>query len=136
MRESKGDLMGRGTAAAMLLVTVAAVRLALAASASVAPAVVGDWQGALSTGSTSLRVVVHLSHDKDGKLSGTMDSPDQGATGIVMSSVSFAKPDLHLAIEAIGAAFDGKFDGGKQEIAGVWKQGAASLPLTLSRLRK
>jgi hypothetical protein len=116
----------------MIVATVVAVRLAVAASASVAPIVVGDWQGGLSTGAKSLRVVVHLSEDKDGKLTGTMDSPDQGATGIALSSVNYAKTELHLAIETIGAAYEGKLDTEKHQIVGVWKQGGAALPLTLS----
>ena len=136
MRQFSGYQMGRWTAAAMIVATVVAMRLAVAASASVTPVVAGGWQGALSTGNASLRVVVHLSQDKDGKLTGTMDSPDQGATGIVISSVSYAPPEFHLAVDTIGAAYDGKLDTEKHQIVGVWKQGSAALPLTFTPLAK
>ena len=93
----------------------------------------GDWQGTLDTGHGSLRIVFHLAQDKDGKLTGTMDSPDQNASGIVLTSVSFMSPDVHLGIEPIRGTYDGKLDNEKHQIVGVWKQGAVSLPLTLSR---
>lgn len=55
------------------------LRTALGAPAPV-PAVVGEWNGAVTTGNGSLRVVLHVSQDKGGSLAGTLDSPDQGAT--------------------------------------------------------
>ena len=106
----------------------------LGAAASAAPAisgVVGDWQGAIDTGQGSLRVVFHLAQDKDGNLTGTMDSPDQNAKGIVLSSVSYKPPEFQLTIEQFGARYEGKLDKDKPQIVGFWKQGTASLPLTL-----
>jgi hypothetical protein len=96
----------------------------------------GDWQGAIDTGNGSLRVVFHLTQDKEGKLMGTMDSPDQKATGIVISSISLTQQDVQLAIEQYGCKYDGRLDKDKHQIVGVWKQGNASLPLTLSRAEK
>jgi hypothetical protein len=96
----------------------------------------GDWQGALDTGNGSLHVVFHLAQDKEGKLTGTMDSPDQKATGIVISSISFTQPDVQLTIEQFGCRYDGKLDKDKTQIVGVWKQGTASLPLILGRAGK
>lgn len=43
---------------------------------------VGDWVGTLTVGQTDLRVVMHVQTDAAGRLVGTMDSPDQGATGL------------------------------------------------------
>lgn len=102
----------------------------------VAPAVIGDWQGAIDTGGGLLRIVVHIAQDIDSKLAASMDSPDQGATGIAVSSISFKQPDLHFEIERIGGSYDGKINQGSTEIAGNWKQGSASLPLTLKRAGK
>ena len=44
--------------------------------------VVGDWEAVMNTGRGTLRVVVHISQGKDESLTGTLDSPDQGATGL------------------------------------------------------
>jgi hypothetical protein len=136
MREVRSFRLGMRAAAASAAACLVVAGVALAAPALPAPEVIGDWQGAISTGSGSLHVVVHVSQDKDGKLTGTMDSPDQGATGIVISSVTFAQPEFDFAIEKLGAGYAGKLDSGKSLIAGVWKQGSASLPLTLSRVKK
>ncbi|HKW32311.1 MAG TPA: hypothetical protein VJN92_04865 [Candidatus Acidoferrum sp.] len=99
-------------------------------------AVVGDWNGAISTGSASLRVVIHVAQDKDGKLTATMDSLDQGATGIAISSITYKEPALHFEIEKFSASYDGTMNKDNSEIAGSWKQGGASLPLTFKRASK
>jgi len=115
------------------------VALALGLSAGLAastPAVVGDWEGALNTGNRSLRVVLHVSEDKEGNLNATLDSPDQGATGIAISTINFKQPDLHFEIQRMGASYDGKINKDNSEIAGQWKQGGASLPLTFKRATK
>src|SRR5262249_37258094 len=71
---------------ALALTGVLLIGTASAASTPVpTSAVVGDWKGAVSTGSASLRVLIHVAQDTDGKLTATMDSPDQGATGIAIS---------------------------------------------------
>jgi hypothetical protein len=106
------------------------------AVASPVPAVVGDWSGSLNTGGGSLRLVIHIASDKDGKLTATMDSPDQGATGIEVTSVSFKNPDLHFEVARIGGSYDGKANENNSEITGNWKQGSASLPLVLKRVSK
>ena len=136
MRQLRSFRVRVWAAAASAATALVVVGMALGAPTAPALDVVGDWQGAISTGSASLRVLVHVSQDKDGRLTGTFDSPDQGATGIVISSISYTHPDLQFTIEKFGAGYDGKVDGGNQQIVGVWKQGSASLPLTLARVKK
>jgi len=103
------------------------------ASPAPAPAVVGDWNGALNTGGGSLRIVIHVSQDKDGKLTATMDSPDQGATGITITSISYKEPNLHFELGNFGASYDGTMNKDNSEIAGTWKQSGTSLPLSFKR---
>lgn len=121
----------------MLALMIGALAMATAFAAA-APAVdiVGDWSGALDTGGGSLHLVVHISADRDGHLSATMDSPDQSTTGIEVTTISFNKPDLHFEIREIGGVFDGKANGDVTEVAGTWKQGSVSLTLTLVRAGK
>ena len=110
--------------------------VASAAPGTPVPAVLGDWQGALSTGNGSLRVVLHVSADKNGKLTATLDSPDQGATGIAISAITFKDPDLNFEIERFRSSYDGKITKDHSGIKGQWKQGDASLPLTFKRVKK
>jgi len=100
---------------------------------SSAPAVVGDWQGTLDAGGTTLRVVLHVTADKDGKLGGALDSPDQGASGIAITSITYKEPDLHFEIDTIGGSYDGKIAQDGSKIVGTWSQGGGSLPLTFQR---
>lgn len=102
--------------------------------AATAPAVVGDWQGSLDTGGGSLKIVIHISVGKNDNLTGTLDSPDQGVTRIGIKSVHFEAPAVDLDIPMIRGSFEGKLNANKSEIAGQWKQGEISLPLTLRRL--
>ena len=105
-------------------------------TAVAAPAVVGDWSGAISTGGGSLRAVIHVAQDKDGKLTATMDSPDQGVTGIAISSITYKEPALHFEIEKLGASYDGTMNKDNSEITGNWKQGPATFTLNLKRASK
>jgi uncharacterized protein len=125
--------LGLWTPLAGVLIFTLSLSAVLAASA---PAVVGDWEGALYTGNGSLRVVVHIDQAKDDSLTGTLDSPDQGATGIAITSIGYAQPDLHFDIRPFGSSFDGKINKENSEIAGQWKQSGASLPLTFKRVAK
>jgi len=130
--------LGIGTRMGMLTLLLAvASGIVLASSASApTPAVVGDWNGAISPGSGSLRVVIHVAQSNDGKLTATMDSPDQGATGIAMSSITFKDSALHFEIEKFSVAYDGAMNKDNSEISGTWKQGTASVPLTFKRASK
>jgi hypothetical protein len=120
----------------ILLLSLMGTAGAASSDPMASPAVVGDWNGAISTGGSSLRVIVHVAQDKDSKLTATMDSPDQGANGIAISSITFEGAVLHFEITRFGAAFSGTMNKDLSEIAGDWKQGSASFPLTFKRAIK
>jgi hypothetical protein len=119
--------------ALLALILALCVGPVLAANAG---SVAGDWEGKLEDGGQTLRIVVHISQDKDGKLSATLDSPDQDAKGIAVSSITYKDPDLHFEIEQIGGSFDGKSNKDLSEISGQWKQGGGSTALSLKRTSK
>lgn len=113
-----------------ILVVVAVAFLLAAASA---PAVVGNWNGALDAGPQGkLHIVVHITQAKDGSLAGTMDSTDQGANGIPITSIAYNAPTLHFECSSINGSYDGKMNQAHSEIDGTWSQGGASLPLNLT----
>ncbi|MGA3201931.1 MAG: hypothetical protein ABSF12_05500 [Bryobacteraceae bacterium] len=131
MRNDHAFKSGMWTTMAGIAVLGLGLSAALAAPAA---GVVGDWQGTLDTGSGSLRVVLHFSQLKDETFAGTLDSPDQGATGIAIDKVTFRQPDLHFEIARMGCSYDGKISKDNLEIAGQWKQGGGALQLSLKRV--
>jgi hypothetical protein len=96
----------------------------------------GAWQGSLQPGVVELRLVFKVSEAPDGKLKGTMDSLDQSAKDIPVSSITFDKPAVRLELERVGGKFEGKLSADGSEIEGTWTQGGKALPLVLKRLAK
>lgn len=116
--------------AAIVLFLCAGLPLCMAQTAA---NLAGDWNGTLDANGTKLRLVVHISQSKDGKLTATIDSPDQNANGIPVSSVEQTGSDVKLELSQLAASFQGKMNAAGNEISGDWKQGGASLPLDLKR---
>jgi hypothetical protein len=103
--------------------------------ASVKPAeVAGDWLGTLEPGPIKLRIVVHITQANDG-LKATIDSPDQNASGLPVSSVEVIGATLKLQSEKLSAIFEGKISSDLNTLDGRWKQGAGSWPLVLKRVK-
>jgi uncharacterized protein len=94
----------------------------------------GTWAGALDTGSMKLRIVFHIT-TTEGGLTATMDSPDQGANGIPVTSVTRDGSSLRLELKRSGGAFQGKIADTLTTIDGTWTQGGGSLPLVLKRVK-
>lgn len=129
MRRSRASFL---VSLAALVLGTASVRAA--AQQEQSDPLVGTWAGALALPSgSSLNVVFHLKAKGNG-LSGTMDSPDQGATGIPLNEVSRIVAKVHFGVSAIQGAFDGTLSGDRSSITGTWSQGAISLPVVLKRV--
>jgi len=92
--------------------------------------VAGQWDGVLSVQGRSLKIVFHIQKTEDGYKS-TMDSPDQGATGIPVTTVTFDGSKLSLAISNAGILYEGEYK--TDSIAGTFKQSGMSFPMTLKR---
>src|SRR5262249_54232557 len=73
------------------------------------PKIVGPeqvWEGKLNGGAgLSLRIVVHVGKTAEGKLLAKMDSPDQGAKGLKVDTITLDKTTLAFEMKAI----DGKY---------------------------
>ncbi len=94
----------------------------------------GDWLGTLSIGNTDLRVVFHLKTDADGNLTGTMDSPDQGAKDIPIGRVLVTADTVRFRIPSIAGTYAGVYkDSTETRLDGVWIQGGQRLPLSLKQ---
>jgi len=71
---------------AIQTVLAAAALLAAIAAGQPAKTLEGDWRGTLETGAAKLRLLLKVSKAADGKLAGAIDSLDQGATGLPVTS--------------------------------------------------
>jgi CubicO group peptidase (beta-lactamase class C family) len=109
--------------------------LAIVALSSVCRAqsrIVGDWQGTLSAGGAQLHLVLHISAAKDGSLTAALDSVDQGAMGIPVTTVKLEDSKLKLTIDTVHGTYEGTVNKDATEIDGTWSQGQ---PLELNFTR-
>ena len=104
----------------------------LAASLAFAQDVTGDWQGTLKAGGAELRLVLHITKAADGTLKATLDSIDQNANGIPVSSASLKDSKLSLDISAVQGSYEGTVAADSKSISGTWTQNS-SLPLKFVR---
>jgi pimeloyl-ACP methyl ester carboxylesterase len=119
-----------------LIATLTCILIASFASAQQPPSpVAGAWEGALDVGAMKLRIGVAVTVLPDGKLTATMDSPDQGAYGLALDDVSFADGALKFQLRRANGAFEGRLNPAGTEIAGTWTQGMA-MPLVLKKAEK
>lgn len=92
------------------------------------------WQGSLNVnGGMKLRVVFHVLKASDGKFSGTLDSPDQGAKGIPLTVTTYDASTLKITVPAAAGSFEGRLSKDGRQAVGTWRQGGAELPLTLTK---
>jgi uncharacterized protein len=97
--------------------------------------ITGSWQGKLQLpGGISLRLVFNVSKTDTG-FSATMDSPDQGAKGIPMTSILYADKVMAITYDAAKIKFTGTFIG-TDSIAGNFVQFGNSYPLGLKLTTK
>jgi hypothetical protein len=93
--------------------------------------ITGQWNGTLSVQGFQLKLVFHISKTEKGYKS-TMDSPDQGATGIPVGETKFENSTLKLSMANMGAEYEGKLDE-NGVISGTFKQAGMSFPLNLTK---
>jgi uncharacterized protein len=112
------------------LIAIVISTLTIFLSTSQAQNITGNWYGALQAQGVTLRLVVHVSKTDSGYAS-TMDSPDQGAKGIPVTTTTFESSILRFSIPAGKFEYSGKLQG--DSIVGTLTQRGQIFPLNLSR---
>ena len=97
---------------------------------SVNESILGHWEGAIRVLGADL--IIMLDFETEEKA--TIDIPQQGATGLTLSNVSFDPPRVHFEIMEVGAVFDGELKDG--EISGEFEQSGISGTFNLKRKEK
>src|ERR1035438_5657213 len=109
------------------LVLVAALAFApLSAPAQQKPTAAGDYAGTLGP----LHLKLHLKADASGVLSGTLDSPDQGALNIPCADFHLEGPALTFTVPTVHGTWKGTVTA--EGLTGTWDQGAPQ-PLNFAR---
>lgn len=98
----------------------------LAFTAQAQSKLAGSWEGAIKSVKT-IRLIFHFK-DENGKLSATMDSPDQGVTGIGCKSVTLNGDSVIVDMSGIGIMYRGQLQN-DTTISGVWLQSGVSVPI-------
>jgi len=113
-------------------VKVLAILLAFILTGAISNAqdITGIWDGVLRVQGTNLRIVFHIQKTEDGYKS-TMDSPDQGATGLPVTTTEFDGSKVTLSASNFGLLYEGEFK--TDSIVGALKQGGMTIPMTLKK---
>jgi len=94
---------------------------------------IGHWQGKLVLPGQSLRIVFHISQNDAGEFQATMDSPDQNATGIPVTSVLIDSEYITLTVAMIQGSYYGKLVNGGMGIVGTWTQSGQEFEINLKK---
>lgn len=114
-----------------LLLTCALAASSVVPSAAVALAPPdGVWEGRLQG---AVRMRIHLVTE-NGQRAAQLDSPDQGATGLALEIRHLSDDSLSVWLPAANGGWSGRISADASTLSGVWSQGVASIPLTLTRL--
>ncbi len=97
-----------------------------------APPLAGNWAGTLEAGAARLRLVLHVTAGASG-LTAKIDSVDQGAMGIPVTTITQQGLDVRLELGPLMASYEGRLNKDGTEITGQWRQGGAALPLVFKR---
>jgi len=96
--------------------------------------ITGSWLGKISVNTIQLRVIFNISIIGKDSLVATLDSPDQGAKGIKLGPVTYTGETLKISAVDLIAYYNVKIKNDTL-IEGTWKQGPATNPLNLVRLK-
>lgn len=96
--------------------------------------IIGIWMGNVKMGEDYPRLVFEISLDNDGKLNGTVGSPEKGIKGIPLSTIKVRKDSVTFEIAAAMAEFNGSLSSDKKSIEGVWKEGESKQNLVLKSI--
>lgn len=92
----------------------------------------GEWHGVLSpTPGSSIPLILRIA-GTPGKWTATLDSPAQGANGLVIKSVITMPPKFRFILAAPAAEFEATLAADGKALSGTWTQGGTAIPLVMS----
>ena len=88
-------------------------------------AFVGNWNGAVFVGEVEIELVLHFELNEAGELTGTIDSPTQGAFGLAIADIKVEGKKISFGIDDPNVPGEPFFDGALDE-AGTIMEGTFS----------
>ncbi|HEX5080540.1 MAG TPA: alpha/beta fold hydrolase, partial [Blastocatellia bacterium] len=126
------DLMAATLTSVLFMSGAGAFQDAISQSGAPKQSIEGAWEGTLDVGSAKLRFVLKISN-AGGSLTAKADSPDQGAKDMPVDAISLNDGAVRFEMKQLRVSYEGKLNKEASEIAGEFKQGGISVPLTLKR---
>ncbi len=91
---------------------------------------VGDWLGAVFIGEEEIEIVCHFKLDDSGNLTGTIDSPSQGAFDMALADIKVEGKTISFGVDDPNVPGDPRLEGTLDEagtmISGDFSQGGGT----------
>ena len=131
IKQSQPVLNALGSTLRRTLIMALLARIGFAGS--IVPAqqksnIAGDYAGTLGP----LHLKLHLAVSPEGALSGTLDSPDQGAVGLPCADFHLDGTTLSFSVPSVHGPWKGSVGSDSPSLSGTWDQGSP-LPLNFVR---
>lgn len=94
----------------------------------------GTWKGMLSIGIQELTIVFHIEKTEDGNWKSTMDSPDQGVTGIEIKETIIDKGSVEFNVPILNGEYHGVYNTKTEQIEGTWSQNGMDWEMNLKKV--
>ena len=112
---------------------IAVLVLASATGVCFAQDPVGDWRGTLDVGMAKLRAQLHIAKESSGAYTATLDSIDQGSSGIPIEKIVVSDKSFKFELPKFGVSYQGTFSEDGSKIEGTLSQAGQSSPLVFER---
>jgi len=104
----------------------------VARSTPLASEFLGNWEGTVRI-EQPIRLILHLRNGDEGLGEGTLDTVQEGAKNLVLSTVRQSGSTLDFEVRLIGGRFHGDISGDGAKLSGDWKQGNRVVPLIFEK---
>ncbi len=95
----------------------------------------GVWKGALKVGKDVLHLNLKIAEPSPGTFQAQMDSVDQGAMNMPVTSLTYQRPAVQFQMDQINGSYAGNLSERGDELVGTWTQMGKKYPLTFDLAR-
>jgi len=128
--------IGRKT---LILAALLVLTSALMAQDANSKPFIGDWNGSISIAGMEIEITLHFTMDADKKFAGTIDVPQQGATGLILADFKWEGKTLNFTIDGIPSApplLKATIDESGKKMTGTINQNGMDGTFALARVEK